>query len=329
MSIQRRLQGCLAAGLALSLPLTAVSIAVPQSRQHIAVAADDASQSQPSTVNAIDLIQENETIRMVVYLSGDSEPEVLLTQTDTEWVGTVANATLDLPDGSQEYTEENPIEGVRQIAAIQVDDSTVEIRLTGGTQVPEGLLSSRSSGQVMFEFAGLAGSSTNANAAHPDLNAPDIQPDEILASSLPATASDENTNTASATDVPLPDAGEPLATSEVSESPPDLPDTTDMGGDQEVLLEGTSPTAPVETAAVPSPNTSAQTDSGAYLDNGLLSPIDTYLNRSSSNPAVPYPIPSNGSTNDLNSTGGDRIAAATPSPDRNSSTPCPIPQGGP
>ncbi|MEL7086105.1 MAG: hypothetical protein AAGM36_16585, partial [Cyanobacteria bacterium J06597_1] len=75
MSIQRRLQSCLAAGLALSLPLTAVSVVVPQVRQHSAVAADDASQVQPSSIKAIDLIQENDTVRMVIYLSGDSDPE--------------------------------------------------------------------------------------------------------------------------------------------------------------------------------------------------------------------------------------------------------------
>ncbi|MGK7913068.1 MAG: hypothetical protein AB4050_16565 [Synechococcus sp.] len=297
MSIQRRLQSCMAAGLALSLPLTAVSVVLPQSQQHKVFAANDVNQEEPNLVKAIDFVQENETIRMVIYLSGQHDSEVLFTQTDSEWVGTVAHATLELPNGSQAYSEENPIDGVSKITAIQVDDNSVEIRLTGSTQVPDGSLTNRSAEQIMFEFAGLASASSELAMA-PDANSAslDIQPDEILANSLPAAASGQIASSSTSEASPSGEANEsisatepPLATSEVSESPPDLFDIVDIDQESDASLEESSSPGPIETAAAPTPipyPINNETPTTRYLDNGLLSPIDTYLNQTSANSEV-------------------------------------------
>ncbi|MEL7083812.1 MAG: hypothetical protein AAGM36_04865, partial [Cyanobacteria bacterium J06597_1] len=303
-------------------------------------------------------------LNQVIYLSGDSDPEVLFTQTDTEWVGTVGNATLDLPDGSQAYSEENPIDGVSQIAAVQVDDTSVEIRLTGSSQVPDGLLTDRSSGQVMFEFAGLASGSTSASASAPDSSSPDIQPDEILASSLPATETESVDSSAGvANEVPAETdtqgvvAEAPLATSEISdappESPPDLFDLVERNLEREENLEVASDLdqgssfdappapAPLETAAAPAPAISpSSAESSTYLDNGLLSPIDTYLNQSSSSGVVPsspsgdisaapaqvFEAPGS-STGDRENTESSDTIASTPSTDPR--VPTPIPENNP
>ena len=335
MSIQRRLQSCLAAGLALSLPLTAIGVLVPQSRYHVAVAANDVSQSEPSSIKAIDFIQEDDSIRLVLHLSGSGDPEVFFAQQETEWVGTVANATLDLPNGSQDYVEDNPIAGIQQIIATQTDDTSVEIRLTGSSAVPEGLLSDSSPERLSFEFSGIAvepdGSIANAPETEADADSPNIEPSEILASSIPSGSSEpiesDNPSPSGQTDSQASVSNAPLATSEVTESQAPLTDITELGRLQTTPSEESSPQASIETSTTPA-NPTTQTESTAYLANGLLSPIDTYLNRSSNNPEVPYPIPGSDSSTELTSSVDTaEVIAATPSTDP--SVPTPIPDNNP
>ena len=237
MSMQRRLQSCLAASLALSLPLTAVSFLAPQFRMPIARAANSASQT--TAIQAIDLTQEGDTVRLAIALSGDSQPQVIFSQQGNAWVGNIANATLDLPDGSQQLRQPNPVPGVSEIEARQTGSDSVQIRVTGGAEAPQGLLSERTDNQLIFDFEGLQDREEVANV--PSIESPQsstAQPSEKAGSSMP-------NETAAA------------------------------------------PHSPAQSGAE---SFNKPTESGVYLENGLLSPIDTYRNRaaapSSSGPSV-------------------------------------------
>ncbi|MGK7906024.1 MAG: AMIN domain-containing protein [Synechococcus sp.] len=237
MSMQRRLQSCLAASLALSLPLTAVSFLAPQFRMPIARAANSASQT--TAIQAIDLTQEGDTVRLAIALSGDSQPQVIFSQQGNAWVGNIANATLDLPDGSQQLRQPNPVPGVSEIEARQTGSDSVQIRVTGGADAPQGLLSERTDNQLIFDFEGLQDREEVANV--PSIESPQ-----------------------SSTAQPSPNAGSSIQNETAA-----------------------APHSPAQSGAE---SFNKPTESGVYLENGLLSPIDTYRNRaaapSSSGPSV-------------------------------------------
>ena len=237
MSMQRRLQSCLAASLALSLPLTAVSFLAPQFRMPIARAANSASQT--TAIQAIDLTQEGDTVRLAIALSGDSQPQVIFSQQGNAWVGNIANATLDLPDGSQQLRQPNPVPGVSEIEARQTGSDSVQIRVTGGAEAPQGLLSERTDNQLIFDFEGLQDREEVANV--PSIESPQ-----------------------SSTAQPSPNAGSSIQNETAA-----------------------APHSPAQSGAE---SFNKPTESGVYLENGLLSPIDTYRNRaaapSSSGPSV-------------------------------------------
>ncbi len=237
MSMQRRLQSCLAASLALSLPLTAVSFLAPQFRMPIARAANSASQT--TAIQAIDLTQEGDTVRLAIALSGDSQPQVIFSQQGNAWVGNIANATLDLPDGSQQLRQPNPVPGVSEIEARQTGSDSVQIRVTGGAEAPQGLLSERTDNQLIFDFEGLQDREEVANV--PSIESPQ-----------------------SSTAQPSPNAGSSIQNETAA-----------------------APHSPAQSGAE---SFIKPTESGVYLENGLLSPIDTYRNRaaapSSSGPSV-------------------------------------------
>ncbi|WP_162139078.1 AMIN domain-containing protein [Synechococcus sp. PCC 7336] len=250
MIVKRCLKTGLAAGLALSLPLTAASVLFPSSQSsRLAIAANE-SQDQ-AAIRAIDLQQQGDRLTLEIALAGTGRPQVFFTQQGNAWVGDIANVSLDVNGERSHYRQDNPAPGIRYLEARQISNTGVQIRLLGDTAAPQGLLSTRSSDLLVFDF--------------------DSPPVATIAS-VPTDASDSATvSDVAAGEAPLPESSQ---ANEPAILPPLLPPRSRRS-------ESSSTTA----------SASNSQGEGVLLENGLPSPIDTYLrgNNASSSPSSAPP----------------------------------------